>query len=741
MSELQSGQIQFYDAVQPGLAAGEYTLSVSQSLSASGASVTPITQPFVVGGPRFTLDPREIQAQYPPPGSMGTFEGCLPTIVFSARLLPWERNIPGLSTSIPWLALLVFGEGELLGSAGSGDYAQFTTVAKLLANGSATTRIPTLTDVTTEEKKSTCAVITVPSALFGQIVPTAAELPLLAHVRQVDSSDKVTASTQTWFSTLFANRFPAAGSPVNASKTIVHVVSLEGFADLIDAPTPVTPPQAQVQLISLASWAFSCLAQPAQTFSDLATEVAAASGVLSLPVPPPSDATTVAGATQQRLAEGYVALGYHASTGEDAFAWYRGPITPVITNPQPIATPLIAASGAMIFDATTGIFDHTYAAAWAIGRALALQSQSYAQALVRLRTTATALLSSMADTGSSLSGSGRAAIHSAFARLIRSGIINTIGEASRSPDRDRVAAQRTRNQHDIRSRGERLRAALANPHAAELFGDAFQEDPDAQSVATWLGGLALLEGVPFVHLVPDARMLPLESVRMGFIDPNWITALLEGALSIGLATTLDAAVQAAFYQQILAMAQATTLTLRSSALGQSAPITASTPLAVVVLHSALVTGWPGLQLSGTAAGASVPLLRFEALSDTVMLAIFNGLPDTIMLAQPRESLAFGVEDGGVITARYLSGTVGAPIPGKSLLVFDPANPSQALPTVRAGGNRVLNISASNNTDLISTLAAALGGSPTIGPAAFALEMFLAPESVSFSASSLVEVLQ
>src|SRR6185369_13736404 len=105
-------------------------------------------------------------------------------------------------------------------------------------------------------------------------------------------------------------RFPRPGDATRAAKTIVHLVSLEGFGDLLGGTTPVKPSQAQVQLVSLLSWSFSCLAQPGQTFSGLAQNLAydatgqlrsAASLSLTLPFAPSSatDAATVS--AQKRL--------------------------------------------------------------------------------------------------------------------------------------------------------------------------------------------------------------------------------------------------------------------------------------------------------------------------------------------------------------------------------------------------------------------------------------------------------
>jgi hypothetical protein len=48
--------------------------------------------------------------------------------------------------------------------------------------------------------------------------------------------------------------------------------------------------------------------------------------------------------------------------------------------------------------------------------------------------------------------------------------------------------------------------------------------------------LELLRGVPFNYLVPDERMLPSESIRFFYLDWFWIKCLQDGALSISSET-------------------------------------------------------------------------------------------------------------------------------------------------------------------------------------------------------------
>ena len=53
------------------------------------------------------------------------------------------------------------------------------------------------------------------------------------------------------------------------------------------------------------------------------------------------------------------------------------------------------------------------------------------------------------------------------------------------------------------------------------------------SVVSWLSRLRL-EGVPFSYIVPSEGMLPNDSIRFFHVDRNWLDALVDGALSVGI---------------------------------------------------------------------------------------------------------------------------------------------------------------------------------------------------------------
>lgn len=718
MTPPQPGQLELYDNFVP-TSAGTYTMTLRHDVAVSGASIAPVTQVFEVSGPRFTLDPADVHAQFPPPGSTGAFTESLPHIALTKRVLPWEREVPLLPRSSPWLALLVFGEGELVGDRGTGDFARTIAVGALPGRTSAI-RGPDLLEVTATQAASACRTITMASSLFAAIVPTAAEAALLAHVRVVPAvaSPVVDTLDQGQFSMVVANRFPRPGDDQQAADAIVHLVSLEGFGDLIGGSAPMVPEQDQVQMVSLASWTFSCLEDPAQTFTGLAANLVADAGtprpaeslLLRLPgvVTPPVGSTDLASQAQRRLAEGYLALDYHARTGEDAFAWYRGPFAPVVPAPVPTTGPFTSADAAIQFDETTGLFDHSLAAAFEAGRSLALASEAFATALMRVRHAA---LAAALDPGGAASG-----IHEELASLLGSGLVEAVAAASADGVDHPQPSSRPNAPHPIAAR----RAALAT---AEIGLDAV--DPgDLATVTTWLGQLLLLRPLPFVHLVPDARMLPAESIRAFYLDPAWIGALADGALSIGVGTSLDLAVQAALTAQIKAAAAELARADRAAATGQPVPTPATGPTTGFLLRSAMASGWPGLTVSGTAGTAAVPLLRLDHLSPGVLLCLFDGVPDTITLEEPHEGLQLGVNDTKIVV-RSIVAPVGEPL--ATPIVYDPAGAGTG--ALRGGELRVLDVTGA----LLGIIAGGLGvDRGSLGPADVALQMLKVPEQVSFS---------
>ncbi|MBU0891848.1 MAG: hypothetical protein KKH21_13330, partial [Gammaproteobacteria bacterium] len=286
-----------------------------------------------------------------------------------------------------------------------------------------------------------------------------------------------------------------------------------------------------------------------------------------------------------------------------------------------------------------------------------------------------------------------------------------------------------------------LHALLAQDTVQSELQALVQSSDDAQLVANWLGQTLLLRPLPFVHMVPDARMLPSESLRFFYLDPNWQSALMDGALSVGLGSSRDSAVQAALTQTLQQMAQAAALTWRAQSLGQTPPPAPTGPSAGLLLRSPLASGWPGLSITATAQGAPVALLRLEHVGAGVMIALFNGVPDTVLLTEPQEGLEFGVNDLGEISTRSLPNPP-AIVNGPTVPVFNPAQPTASSVAIRAGGLRVLNLASdpaspsivpSQPVDLIGLLSKALNRPPAQwGAADCAVQMVKGPQQLVFS---------
>jgi hypothetical protein len=180
----------------------------------------------------------------------------------------------------------------------------------------------------------------------------------------------------------------------------------------------------------------------------------------------------------------------------------------------------------------------------------------------------------------------------------------------------------------------------------------------------FLARLRLLHGVPFSYLVPDADLLPLESIRFFYIDRAWTDALIQGVLSVGTITTTDRAQLEAVYPKIREDVDEAERTVRRPSIappnedghlqGAGGTITG------FLMRSRAVSGWPNLHVRAylrdvlkddalTTAAESHPdrlkVLRMERLAPAVLLVLFDGVPAVIHVEEPRQGIQFGVHLG------------------------------------------------------------------------------------------------
>ncbi|HET8681754.1 MAG TPA: hypothetical protein VFM54_07750 [Micromonosporaceae bacterium] len=93
-----------------------FTASQSLTATGHTASQLPVADlptHVTVRSPRYALPPDQVLSTYPPAGSEGSYGARLPQVVIRRRTLPWERSVQaGVPRSTPWLALVLVAEGE-----------------------------------------------------------------------------------------------------------------------------------------------------------------------------------------------------------------------------------------------------------------------------------------------------------------------------------------------------------------------------------------------------------------------------------------------------------------------------------------------------------------------------------------------------------------------------------------------------------------------------------------------------
>jgi hypothetical protein len=204
-----------------------------------------------------------------------------------------------------------------------------------------------------------------------------------------------------------------------------------------------------------------------------------------------------------------------------------------------------------------------------------------------------------------------------------------------------------------------LHAAIKATRYADLVTDHDPDDGDhvvPGELRRFLGRLRLLHGVPFSYLVPDAGLLPLESIRFFHLDRAWTDALVQGALSVGTITSADRAQLEAVYPHIRNEVDEAERNIRRPT-DEKLLKAAGGAITGFVMRSRLVSGWPNLHVRAysvdtmpdnqlTTLAESSPhrmkVLRMERLAPSVLLVLFDGVPAVVHVEEPRQGLQFGV---------------------------------------------------------------------------------------------------
>lgn len=289
--------------------------------------------------------------------------------------------------------------------------------------------------------------------------------------------------------------------------------------------------------------------------------------------------------------------------------------------------------------------------------------------------------------------------------------------------------------------------SLVAAQAAALGYGAYITDRDPDDgehvvpgeLRRFMARLRLLHGVPFSYLVPDASLLPPESIRFFHLDRAWTDALVQGALSVGTISSADRAQLGAVYPHIRAEVDAAERTIRQPQ-GEALLAGAGGTITGFVMRSRLVSGWPNLHVRAyardvleddalTTAAESDPdrlkLLRLERLAPAVLLVLFDGVPAVVHIEEPRQGLQFGVRmdsadppDQRRAKVHMRNNVTGALVPP-----VEPMNSSNSVNVpFRAGAPGVINVTA-----LRDRLAPKVpGNTGALEPNEFALQMLRFP---------------
>jgi hypothetical protein len=429
------GEMVIYSSATPPLQDGSYQLTVETDVTynpsdnTSDAPPDPLSQQyyFDVVGPRFSVPDAMVAGCFPPQNAHGAFQDSLPHIVLGRRTLPWERQLtsasqiptpptgpndpPALTDPYPWVALLLFEEGE------------YTLLPNIPLEQAVPANVFTALG---SPAGITCDAVEADASLIASIMPSYEELQLLVHVRQVNVDDRELNAYggDGFFSVVVTNRLPSPNAQCRAV-----LVSLEQRTDLIPTdtriikprdqlaekaiaaspdtaaarPTPTAaapaaispaaipyplstapvhtisttiprflpPPVENVRLVALTSWPFTC--EGPGTFADLMQALSDDMfGTVAQPGQPPLTDT------------GHLPITVQDRAGTAENVLYRGPLVQYALTRDPLG-PYHSADQARRVAPESGTEDVSYACAFEAGRLLAAADGRLAQALMQWR--------------------------------------------------------------------------------------------------------------------------------------------------------------------------------------------------------------------------------------------------------------------------------------------------------------------------------------------------------------------
>lgn len=355
----------FFPVIDSGVECGIDVTQPTDRLTVTGPTRITVR----VSGPQIALTQQDIAGVYPFPNSTESPDVFLPHIALTRRTLPWERNGP--LGAKPWLALILLKKSEGY-SITSG-----MKVSDLQAKDPGASAVPIDPDVAAS---TMVTIVTMPNRLWTAIRPDLSDLPLLCHVRRTQSKGKIVDMAM-----VVSNRLPDASvSP--PEEHLAMLVSLDGRADLY-APARLSNPNQTATLLVLHHWSFT--PSGGGDFEQV---------VRSIPIRPnggvlrfgnlPED---VAVGQRAPLSGGFAALTNRQGAlldplehRQEGNALYRSPLTPFRPAPRSTQFAIDSAPQEFVGAGADTPRDYSHAAAFELGRLLAIGSQDILEDLREL---------------------------------------------------------------------------------------------------------------------------------------------------------------------------------------------------------------------------------------------------------------------------------------------------------------------------------------------------------------------
>ncbi|KAH7242769.1 hypothetical protein BKA59DRAFT_481272 [Fusarium tricinctum] len=685
LKELEPGQAQVLSYFKPGLLPGEYTINVDQTIIGPGDATEKIgtEKSFIVGSINpYQLPAASISSVYPGDGEVVEAR-ILPRITLSDAHLPWELS-PDEGTigkqflngsPVPWLALLVFIADELdtlptlpPGSSPLSPSSTYTCqLSKRQLQGlkdsseGLKTQVPISNAELERSPDDLISTIFVKSAAFRgyfsnqvpkgekQSEPEISRYSYLAHIRRSRSTQAQDSSTNS-HGIILGHR----AGPLNltsATTAYAHLVSLMGVKkDHVGWPDQNS--SDLTALVSLHSWTYTW--EPSGSdIEDVIKELKDNVRPLARQF---TDKSSENAWLKRRMDAGYTFVKHRMMSGEATTALYRGPLVPhqLQANWTATAETKSHGSGLQIIDSETGMIDISYSTAWNLGRSLALANSSFTTALSALRIQLTLLLRK--DTSSDFvagEDSATGQLPDWFKTLQG---VSKGGKVDDDTSGLGMGSRWKRSQHKLGTTAHVSVESTSNIPAVRNFLAnevlVLVEDKDwysrdlseptqegllmAKVLDFVYNQLLTLRAIPHNYLFPEPDILETEAVLTFYIDPLWLDALVDGALSIGNHSTIN--------EDIIRteIKRAINTYLSQAEEDYKQP---RIPRWGVILCGRLLRSFGDLRIrTGSSTSASPQLLTSTKLNDQALFLLFNcrpgGFPEGLTISQPPHQQRF-----------------------------------------------------------------------------------------------------